>query len=70
LLGVALHQQGDYHQAAESIGRALTLNLGNAASHAKPGEAYRVLGNLERAAACCRTDLRRDRQQSQGIAVA
>jgi Flp pilus assembly protein TadD len=40
LLGVALHQQGDHHQAAENIGRALTLNLGNAAYHA----------NLERVA--------------------
>ena len=58
LLGVALHQQGDHHQAAESIGRAVTLNLGNAAYHANLGEAHRALGNLERADECCRTALR------------
>jgi tetratricopeptide (TPR) repeat protein len=58
LLGVALHQQGDHHQAAESIGRAVTLNRGNAAYHANLGEAYRALGNLEGAAECCRTALR------------
>ena len=57
LLGVALDQQGDHHQAAESIGRAVTLNLGNAAYHVNLGEVYRVLGNLERAAECCRTAL-------------
>jgi hypothetical protein len=38
LLGVALHQQGDHRQAAESIGRAVTLNLGNAAYHANLGK--------------------------------
>jgi tetratricopeptide (TPR) repeat protein len=58
LLGVALHQQGEHHQAAESIGRAVTLNLGNAAYHANLGEAYRALGNLDGAAECCRTALR------------
>jgi tetratricopeptide (TPR) repeat protein len=58
LLGVALHQQGDHHLAAESIGRAVTLNVGIAAYHANLGEAYRALGNFERAAECCRTALR------------
>jgi tetratricopeptide (TPR) repeat protein len=58
LLGVALHQQGDHRQAAESIGRAVTLNVGNAAYHANLGEAYRALGNLDGAAECCRTALR------------
>jgi tetratricopeptide (TPR) repeat protein len=58
LLGVALHQQGEHHQAAESIGRAVTLNVGNAAYHANLGEAYRALGNLDGAAECCRTALR------------
>jgi tetratricopeptide (TPR) repeat protein len=58
LLGVALHQQGDHRQAAESIGRAVSLNVGNAAYHANLGEAYRALGNLDGAAECCRTALR------------
>lgn len=58
LLGVALHQQGDHHQAAENIGRAVTLNRGNAAYHANLGEAHRALGDLERAADSCRTALR------------
>jgi tetratricopeptide (TPR) repeat protein len=58
LLGVALHQQGDHRQAAESIGRAVTLNVRNSAYHANLAEAYRALGNLERAAECCRTALR------------
>jgi tetratricopeptide (TPR) repeat protein len=53
LLGVALHQQ-----AAQSIGRAVTLDRGNAAYHANLGEAYRALGNLDGAAECNRTALR------------
>jgi Flp pilus assembly protein TadD len=58
LLGVALHQQGEHRQAAQSIGRAVTLNVRNAAYHANLGEAYRALGNLDGAAECCRTALR------------
>jgi tetratricopeptide (TPR) repeat protein len=58
LLGVALHQQGDHRQAAESIGRAVTLNQGKAVYHANLAEAYRALGNFECAAECCRTALR------------
>jgi tetratricopeptide (TPR) repeat protein len=58
LLGVVAHQQGDHRQAAECIGRAVTLNPGNATYHANLAEAHRALGNLDRAAACCRTALR------------
>jgi tetratricopeptide (TPR) repeat protein len=58
LLGVVAHQQGDHRQAAECIGRAVTLSPGNAAYHANLAEAYRALGNLDRAAECCRTALR------------
>jgi tetratricopeptide (TPR) repeat protein len=58
LLGVALHQQGDHRQAAECIGRAVTLNRGNATYHTNLGEAHRALGNLEGAAECCRMALR------------
>src|SRR6516165_2292775 len=58
LLGVALHQQGDHRQAAECIGRAVTLSPGNAGYHANLAEAYRALDNLDRAADCCRTALR------------
>jgi tetratricopeptide (TPR) repeat protein len=58
LLGVVAHQQGDHRQAAECIGRAVTLSPGNAGYHANLAEAYRALDNLDRAADCCRTALR------------
>jgi tetratricopeptide (TPR) repeat protein len=58
LLGVVAHQQGDHRQAAECIGRAVTLSPGNAVYHANLAEAYRGLGHLDRAADCCRTALR------------
>jgi Tfp pilus assembly protein PilF len=38
-------------------GRAVTLNLGNAAYHANLAEAYRALGNLDGAAESCRMAL-------------
>lgn len=57
LFGVVAHQQGDHRQAAECIGRAVTLSPGNALYHANLAEAYRALGHLDCAAECCRTAL-------------
>ncbi len=58
LLGVLCHQQGDHARAVELIGRAVALAPNVAAFHANLAEAYRGLGQWERAAGCCRTALR------------
>src|SRR5579862_6754252 len=58
LLGVAALQQGDHRQAVELISRAVAGNPGNAAYHVNLAEAYRNLGQLDRAVDCCRTALR------------
>lgn len=58
LLGVLRHQQGDHAKAVELIIRAIALRPSVAAFHANLAEAYRALGQLERAAGCCRTALR------------
>src|SRR5262245_22173940 len=58
LLGVVALQQCDYARPAELIGRAVGLNPGAAAYHANLAEAYRALGQLDRAADCCRTAVR------------
>jgi tetratricopeptide (TPR) repeat protein len=57
LLGVIRHQQGQPAAAVDLIGRAVTLRPGAAAFHANLAEAYRALGQLERAVGCCRTAL-------------
>jgi tetratricopeptide (TPR) repeat protein len=58
MLGVLHHQQGDHAQAVEEIGRAVALRPSVPAIHANLAEAYRALGQFERAAGCCRMALR------------
>jgi tetratricopeptide (TPR) repeat protein len=58
LLGVLHHQQGDHARAVERIGRAVALRPNVPTFHANLAEAYRALGQLERAAGCCRAALR------------
>jgi tetratricopeptide (TPR) repeat protein len=58
LLGVLRHQQGDPVQAVELICKAIALRPNVAAFHANLAEAYRVLGQVDRAVGCCRTALR------------
>jgi tetratricopeptide (TPR) repeat protein len=57
LLGGAAFQQDRPEQAIELIGRAIAVNPSVAAFHANLAEAYRSLGQLERAAGCCRMAL-------------
>jgi tetratricopeptide (TPR) repeat protein len=58
LLGVLHHQHGQQARAVEEIGRAVALQPNVAAFHANLAEAYRSLGQFDRAAGCCRTALR------------
>jgi tetratricopeptide (TPR) repeat protein len=58
LLGVLAHQRGEYSRAVGMIGRAIAFRPGAAVYHANLAEAHRVLGQLDRAAAHCRTALR------------
>src|SRR3984957_18114230 len=58
MLGVLHHQQGDHARAVEEIGRAVALRPSVPAFHANLAEAYRALGQFERAAGCCRMALR------------
>jgi tetratricopeptide (TPR) repeat protein len=58
LLGVLHDQQGQHARAVEEIGRAVALRPGVPAFHANLAEAYRSLGQFDRAAGCCRTALR------------
>jgi tetratricopeptide (TPR) repeat protein len=57
LLGVLHHQQGQHTRAVELIGRALVLRPNSHIYHANLAEAYRALGDFERAAGCCRAAL-------------
>jgi tetratricopeptide (TPR) repeat protein len=57
LLGVLKHQRGDHLRAVELIGRAIALRPSVAAFHANLAEAYRSLGQFDRAAGCCRAAL-------------
>jgi tetratricopeptide (TPR) repeat protein len=57
LLGVLKHQRGDHRRAVELIGRAVALRPSFPAFHANLAEAYRALGQLDRAAGCCRAAL-------------
>jgi len=57
LLGVLHHQQGDHARAVERIGRAVALKPNVPGFHANLAEAYRALGQFERAAGCCHTAL-------------
>jgi tetratricopeptide (TPR) repeat protein len=58
LLGVVALQQGNPTQAVDLIGRAIAVNPSVAAFHCNLAEAYRALGQLDRAAGCCRLALR------------
>jgi len=58
LLGVLRHQQGDDTDAVELIGKALALRPNMPTVHADLAEAYRTLGQLERAAGCCQLALK------------
>jgi tetratricopeptide (TPR) repeat protein len=57
LLGVVRHQQRQHAQAIELIGKAVALRPGVPAFHANLAEAYRALGQFDRAVGCCRTAL-------------
>jgi tetratricopeptide (TPR) repeat protein len=54
LLGVVALQCGHPARAVEHIGRAVALNSGVAACQANLAEAYRALGEYERAVEFCR----------------
>jgi tetratricopeptide (TPR) repeat protein len=58
LLGLALLQQGDAPGAAAHIVRASTLAPGRAEFHSNLAEAYRALGQVDRAADAARVALR------------
>ncbi len=58
LLGVVALQQGNPARGIDLIGRASALNPAVPAYHANLGEGHRLLGQFDRAAACCRTALR------------
>jgi tetratricopeptide (TPR) repeat protein len=57
LFGVLNHQQGQNTRAIELIGRAVALRPNSHIYHANLAEAYRALGDFERAAGCCRAAL-------------
>ncbi len=57
LLGVLRHQQGQSALAVELIGKAVALRPSVSVFHANLAEAYRALGQFERAIGCCRTAL-------------
>jgi tetratricopeptide (TPR) repeat protein len=57
LLGVLHHQQGNNTRAIELIGRAVAIKPNSHIYHANLAEAYRALGDFERAAGCCRAAL-------------
>jgi tetratricopeptide (TPR) repeat protein len=58
LLGVVAHQQGDHARASDLIVRAIGGNPNDAMYHANLAEAYRALGQFDRAVASCRAALR------------
>ena len=57
LLGVVAHQKGDHARAVLLIGRAVAADPNNAIYHANLAEAYRMLGQLDRAVASCQVAL-------------
>jgi tetratricopeptide (TPR) repeat protein len=57
LLGVLHHQQGDHARAIDLIGRAVAIRPTRPEFHANLAEAYRAMGQLDRAAGCCRSAL-------------
>jgi tetratricopeptide (TPR) repeat protein len=57
LLGVLHHQQGNHTRAIELISRAVAIKPNSHIYHANLAEAYRALGDFERAAGSCRAAL-------------
>jgi tetratricopeptide (TPR) repeat protein len=57
LLGLVHYQQGNPARAVELIGKAVAVRPNAPVFHANLAEAYRALGQLERAAGCCRAAL-------------
>jgi tetratricopeptide (TPR) repeat protein len=57
LLGLVAYQKKDPHRAIGLISQAIAVNPNVAAFYSNLAEAYRGTGQLERAAACCRTAL-------------
>ncbi len=57
LLGLARHQQGESRLAVDLISRAVALRPAAAVFRATLGEAYRALGQFDRAVSCCRAAL-------------
>jgi tetratricopeptide (TPR) repeat protein len=57
LLGVLHHQQGHHTRAIELIGKAVVLRPNSPIYHANLAEAYRALGDFDRAVGCCRAAL-------------
>src|SRR5271156_1581377 len=57
LLGVLQLQQGQFAEAAVLLEKAVALRPGAASFHSNLAEAYRALGQFERAVGCCRTAL-------------
>ena len=55
LLGVLSHQQGAHARAIELISRAVAHRPNNPAFHANLAEAYRALGQFERAVGSSKT---------------
>jgi tetratricopeptide (TPR) repeat protein len=58
LLGVLQHQKGAHGQAVDLISKAIALRPSVPAFHANLAEAYRALGQLNRAVGCCRMAIR------------
>lgn len=58
LLGVLHHQRGENTQAVELMCKAVALRPSVPVFHANLAEAYRALGQFNRAVGCCRTALR------------
>ncbi len=58
LLGVLHHQKGDDVRAVELIGRALAIRPNMPVVHANLAEAYRGVGQMERAVGSCRLALK------------
>ncbi len=57
MLGVLNHQRGDHRSAVNLIGRAVAIVPNAFNYHANMAEAYRALGEFDRAIGCCKAAL-------------
>ncbi len=57
MLGLLEHQRGDHASAIQLMSRAVAIQPNAYVYHANLAEAYRALGQFERAAGCCRSAL-------------